>query len=1280
MIILNDYGYQEQVYMAPRKPLYDVKISKKDKVLTIESDGSLLAKIGIEFDSATHMLQLIGKDNAFFDEVEMPVAFHSVSNIGYDKNNGEITITFLNTDGSFSDVVLDIDEVVKSYSAGDGIEITDENVINVKVKEGETHLASSEQGLEINLSDVTEAIASLSSETSGKQDKLIYYSENSEEKSASISLGDSDIKVLHSVVDGDQVHISSPHILLDGKLSGSENNYSRLGIDSDGDIYGIAIGETPDYPASRLIIGRDGNVNVYVIGKFLYNENEVATSEELSGKQDTLVSGENIKTINGESILGGGNIDISHDLDNYYTKQEVDVKDDDLNKGRDYKYYDDDAHKNIDRNLESGIYLHCNLGRPSEGHHGDEIYNVIVKTEYNIDNNLYYVQQWAYSENYPSREFYRIIKTPSLTNYDAQNYGEWVKIDSIVDAYTRDEMNALISQFEEIINEELSKKADKTDLDNYYTKQEVDEKILDPYEKELVLDASDKVAQTTQKVKEFLDRDGDITVIPSTIWDVNQGRTYEYYEGEEHRNIYNNLEPGVYKHCNLGRNMDGNHNDETYTVIVKAEFNINTQVYNVQQWAYSENYPSRAFYRIVKTPRLDYYEGDYGPWVQIDHLTDLQNYYRKDETFSKEEANQTLSQLYEEIVAQIPDITGLASEAYVRESINALAALVPTRDQVDEEMQLLSQNLTSYVDEKDMETLNESRGYTDDEIYRTETALNELARKFTRLTDGVKADDPTYTGGTGLFDELYKLFHILIDGMDENNLSPLKPWMGSIEDRIVKLEQEIHHQEITGHTKEVFHFEVSREVEQGSEPSVIELTQEHLNALNIESFETLANVFKVAESVAELEYGPNRGKMLLYAANDTDNLVYAMPTNGNQGYWFDYQGNVAIIGDGNDVSLTINFTNHTIEVANNASTEHVNTNIPSSIALVYNDGSVMHTVVFSFTTFLAYREPLQPLEEGDYYMYNVASDKWLNQGNEYGTRANLIDTPKQVTLTKEGDYYVINMHCFAAGTSSQGYLGENLYTDNPDKAMFTIEPIDYDGTFALRLGSNPIGYEEGNSRLQVTTEENANWKFFTYEDMVAKMSEASESNPFDATFLIKDNKFSPNNQEYSSWSGYNDWTNISRNKGDNGQRVAEYYSRDFSISQTIDNIPNGKYALTCLGLYREGSIANAEDKREASQEGLYAHVYANYSEEPIKSIFDGANTRGTEGKNSRFGYIPDTLDEASDYLAFSSEYYVSGLAYILVTNNTLTIGARKTTIVAQDWTAITNFKLLYLGA
>lgn len=55
-----------------------------------------------------------------------------------------------------------------------------------------------------------------------------------------------------------------------------------------------------------------------------------ATIEQLNEKQNTLVSGTNIKTINGNSILGSGDITITGssdvDLSNYYNKGEVDTK------------------------------------------------------------------------------------------------------------------------------------------------------------------------------------------------------------------------------------------------------------------------------------------------------------------------------------------------------------------------------------------------------------------------------------------------------------------------------------------------------------------------------------------------------------------------------------------------------------------------------------------------------------------------------------------------------------------------------------------------------------------------------------------------------------------------------------------------------------------------------------------------------------------------------------------------------------------------------------------
>lgn len=69
----------------------------------------------------------------------------------------------------------------------------------------------------------------------------------------------------------------------------------------------------------------------YYLNNINYSIHNYATVAALDNKQDTLVSGENIKTVNGISLLGSGDIVISGsgeggsvDLGNYYTKGEVD--------------------------------------------------------------------------------------------------------------------------------------------------------------------------------------------------------------------------------------------------------------------------------------------------------------------------------------------------------------------------------------------------------------------------------------------------------------------------------------------------------------------------------------------------------------------------------------------------------------------------------------------------------------------------------------------------------------------------------------------------------------------------------------------------------------------------------------------------------------------------------------------------------------------------------------------------------------------------------------------
>lgn len=75
-------------------------------------------------------------------------------------------------------------------------------------------------------------------------------------------------------------------------------------------------------PRNNIKSTSEGSDAIYVT--------DIELEAGLSKKQDTLVSGKSIKTINNESLLGEGNIEVVVDLSDYATKEEVGKKQDQL--------------------------------------------------------------------------------------------------------------------------------------------------------------------------------------------------------------------------------------------------------------------------------------------------------------------------------------------------------------------------------------------------------------------------------------------------------------------------------------------------------------------------------------------------------------------------------------------------------------------------------------------------------------------------------------------------------------------------------------------------------------------------------------------------------------------------------------------------------------------------------------------------------------------------------------------------------------------------------------
>ncbi len=95
------------------------------------------------------------------------------------------------------------------------------------------------------------------------------------------------------------------------KISQINVNGTNYSVGNDGTITGITM--------NGVSKGKSGVVDLGTV---------ITEHQDISGKQDTLVSGTNIKTINGESLLGEGNITIGGGGSNYSAGTNIDITND----------------------------------------------------------------------------------------------------------------------------------------------------------------------------------------------------------------------------------------------------------------------------------------------------------------------------------------------------------------------------------------------------------------------------------------------------------------------------------------------------------------------------------------------------------------------------------------------------------------------------------------------------------------------------------------------------------------------------------------------------------------------------------------------------------------------------------------------------------------------------------------------------------------------------------------------------------------------------------------
>lgn len=217
-------------------------------------------------------------------------------------------------------------------------------------------------------------------------------------------------------------------------------------------------------------------------------------------------------------------------------------------------------------------------------------------------------------------------------------------------------------------------------------------------------------------------------------------------------------------------------------------------------------------------------------------------------------------------------------------------------------------------------------------------------------------------------------------------------------------------------------------------------------------------------------------------------------------------------------------------------------------------------------------------------------------------------------------------------------------------------------------------------------------KTATNKYLMSDVTNASSADPADVTFVIQNAEFAKNTS-----TGWGITTSDASYSGAANYQCFEIYNRSFNLAQTLYGMPEGTYKLTTQAYYRDGANGSLVDSVANNKYGLNAKIYINNATGNVMPITDGAiDTTGTKCPTSGLYlfnsinkyYQPNSMQTAAfwfDSLAVGQKY-IANETYNFVTtevgadaNGVITIGAKKTLKVNDDWTIFGGFKLYYLG-
>ncbi len=341
-----------------------------------------------------------------------------------------------------------------------------------------------------------------------------------------------------------------------------------------------------------------------------------------------------------------------------------------------------------------------------------------------------------------------------------------------------------------------------------------------------------------------------------------------------------------------------------------------------------------------------------------------------------------------------------------------------------------------------------------------------------------------------------------------------------------------------------------------------------------------------------------------------------------------------------------------------------------------------------------------------YYVRNVATGDFIRAGGHYEAQAIRDDWGLAMNFKIRSGGTICSIDSRISNGGDNQYLGTNGFLDSPE-TEFTLEKVgDYyairtaDGKY-LATADGDDKYVNFDRGVQ-SSDTHAQWELLTRDQLIEelKKSNASDSNPQDATFLIEGSNLNRHDLRNNdiNWKGidfssneYGGVESLDWGSSDNiANSVIEKFNKTFDTYQIISGLPAGVYELTVQGYYRSGNTATAASKTNDGTDILRPFLYVKQGgnligQAPLQSIFDGGVSNQTDGFSTSVNgeWLPNSLSDAAK--TFRDEYYMpSGecnkVRFVVPSDDaTVQIGVKKNVLYDSDWTAFDNFRLTYLG-